>query len=100
MADQRYTRSNMSLYARLAAAGPTPRDSVPPRVLLVHANPFQRVTPVPAYGLERLRTAAEDVGAQVEIVDPYLVSEDPLACARAAAERFRPAVIGLGVRIV
>jgi radical SAM superfamily enzyme YgiQ (UPF0313 family) len=90
----------MSLAARLAAAGPTPRDSVPPRVLLVHANPFQRVTPIPAYGLERLRTAAEGVGAQVEIVDPYLVSEDPHAVARTAVERLRPDVVGLGVRIV
>jgi radical SAM superfamily enzyme YgiQ (UPF0313 family) len=89
----------MSLSARLAAAGPSPRDSVP-RVLLVHANPFQRVTPVPAYGLERLRTAAESVGAHVEIVDPYLVSVDPHAAARAAVERVRPDVIGLGVRIV
>ncbi|HET7856252.1 MAG TPA: radical SAM protein [Gaiellaceae bacterium] len=91
----------MSLSARLVAAGPTPGgQSVPPRVLLVHANPFQRVTPVPAYGLERLRTAAERVGARVEILDPYLVSEDPHGAARAAAERLRPDVIGLGVRIV
>jgi radical SAM superfamily enzyme YgiQ (UPF0313 family) len=100
MSHQRYTRPDMSLSARLAAAGPTPRDSVPPRILLVHANPFQRVTPVPAYGLERLRTAAESAGAQVEIVDPYLVSEDPHAAARTAVERLRPDVIGLGVRIV
>jgi radical SAM superfamily enzyme YgiQ (UPF0313 family) len=100
MDDQRYTRPDMSLSARLAAAGPTPRDSVPPRVLLVHGNPFQRVTPVPAYGLERLRTAAEAVGAVVEIIDPYLVSEDPHGAARAAAERFRPDVVGLGIRIV
>jgi radical SAM superfamily enzyme YgiQ (UPF0313 family) len=100
MTHQRYTRADMSLAARLAAAGPTPRDSVPPRVLLVHANPFQRVTPVPAYGLERLRTAAEGVGARVEIVDPYLVSEDPHTTARTAVERLRPDVVGLGVRIV
>jgi radical SAM superfamily enzyme YgiQ (UPF0313 family) len=100
MADQRYTRRDMSLSARLADAGRTPGDSNPPRVLLVHANPFQRVTPIPAYGLERLRTAAEGAGAQVEIVDPYLVSEDPHAAARTAVERLRPDVVGLGVRIV
>ena len=70
------------------------------RVLLVHANPFQRVTPVPAYGLERLRTAAEQTGAAVELLDPYLVSEEPLAAAREAAERFRPDVVGLGIRII
>jgi radical SAM superfamily enzyme YgiQ (UPF0313 family) len=72
----------------------------PRRVLLVHANPFQRVTPVPAYGLERLRTAIEPTGAEVELLDPYLVSEDPLGAAREAAERFRPDLIGLGIRII
>jgi radical SAM superfamily enzyme YgiQ (UPF0313 family) len=70
------------------------------RVLLVHANPFQRVTPVPAYGLERVRTAAEQTGAEVELLDPYLVSEDPLAAARDAAQSFRPDLIGLGIRII
>jgi len=81
--------------ARPAVAG-FPRR----RVLLVHANPFQRVTPVPAYGLERLRTALEPIGVEVELLDPYHVSEQPLAAARTAAERFRPDVIGLGVRII
>jgi radical SAM superfamily enzyme YgiQ (UPF0313 family) len=85
----------MSFSARPAAAG-----SRAPRVLLVHANPFQRVTPVPAYGLERLRTAAEGTDAVVEIVDPYLVAEDAIAAACEAAERFAPDVIGLGIRII
>jgi radical SAM superfamily enzyme YgiQ (UPF0313 family) len=58
------------------------------------------VTPVPAYGLERLRTAAEDAGAEVELLDPYLVSEDPLGAARDAARSFRPDLIGLGIRII
>ncbi|MEP6909068.1 MAG: cobalamin-dependent protein [Actinomycetota bacterium] len=84
----------MSPTARSAATGSRSR------VLLVHANPFQRVTPVPAYGLERLRTAIEPGGAQVELLDPYLVSDDPLGAAKAAAERFRPDVIGLGIRII
>ena len=51
-----YTRLDMSVSARPAAAGSRFR------ALLVHANPFQRVTPVPAYGLERLRTAAQEHG--------------------------------------
>jgi anaerobic magnesium-protoporphyrin IX monomethyl ester cyclase len=84
----------MSVSAQPAAAGRRGR------VLLVHANPFQRVTPVPAYGLERLRTALEPLGAEVELIDPYLVSEDPLGAARAAARRFRPDLIGLGIRII
>lgn len=69
------------------------------RALLVHANPFQNVTPVPAYGLERIRTAAAG-RATIELLDPYLVAEDALAAARAAATRFRPQVIGLGIRVV
>jgi radical SAM superfamily enzyme YgiQ (UPF0313 family) len=86
--------------AASVALPPGSRPATPFRVLLVHANPFQRVTPVPAYGLERLCTAAEPTGAGIELLDPYLTSEDPIAAARAAAERFRPDVIGLGVRII
>jgi radical SAM superfamily enzyme YgiQ (UPF0313 family) len=84
----------MSVSARPAAAGSRFR------ALLVHANPFQRVTPVPAYGLERLRTAAASTGAEIEILDPYLVAEDAIGAARAAAERLQPDVVGLGVRII
>ena len=94
MALQSYTQTAMSASARSAVTGRSRR------VLLVHANPFQRVTPVPAYGLERLRTAIEPTGAEVELIDPYLVSEDPLGAAREAAERFRPDVVGLGIRII
>ena len=84
----------MSASARSAVTG------FPRRVLLVHANPFQRVTPVPAYGLERLRTAIEPLDVEVELLDPYLVSEDQLGTARAAAERLSPDLIGLGIRII
>jgi hypothetical protein len=94
MTRQSYTQTAMSAPARSAATGRSRR------VLLVHANPFQRVTPVPAYGLERLRTAIEPTGAEVELIDPYLVSEDPLGFAREAVERFRPDLIGLGIRII
>ena len=94
MREQSYTQPAMSAPARSAVTGRRRR------VLLVHANPFQRVTPVPAYGLERLRTAIEPTGAEVELIDPYLVSEDPLGAAREAAERFRPDVVGLGIRII
>jgi radical SAM superfamily enzyme YgiQ (UPF0313 family) len=58
------------------------------------------VTPVPAYGLERLKTAIEPTGAEVELIDPYLVSESPIEMARATAERFGPDIVGLGVRII
>ena len=55
---------------------------------------------MPAYGLERLRTAIEPTGAEVELIDPYLVSDDPLAFAQEAAMRFRPDLVGLGIRII
>src|SRR5918992_187153 len=95
MSAPRYTRPDMSPLARPAAAG-----SLPLRVLLVHANPFQRVTPVPPYGLERLKTAAARTGAEVQIVDPFLFEDDPIAAARAVAERLEPDVVGLGIRII
>jgi len=94
MTGRSYTQTAMPLSARSAATGRSRR------VLLVHANPFQRVTPVPAYGLERLRTAIEPTGAEVELIDPYLVSDEPISFAREAAQRFRPDVIGLGIRII
>ncbi len=70
------------------------------RVLLVHANPFQRVTPVPAYGLERLASAAAGLGASIRIIDPFLTSADPLEEAIGVAREFAPDVIGLGIRVV
>ncbi len=71
-----------------------------PSVLLVHANPFQRAIPVPPYGLERIRTAAEAAGAEVAISDPFLFSESPLDDAADTARRVAPDVIGVGLRVV
>lgn len=69
------------------------------RVLLVHANPFQQVMPVPPYGLERLRSAlAED--AEVKIIDPWLTAPDPLAFAKETVVSFAPDLIGLGIRVI
>lgn len=70
------------------------------RVLLIHANPFQRVLPVPPYGLERIKTAAGSTGAEIEILDPYLISADPHETVRQTVSRFDPHVIGMGVRII
>lgn len=90
-------------YSAALAGGPTSGDASgaeKPRVLLVHANPFQRVMPVPPYGLERIRAAAEAEGAEVTIFDPFLVSAEPIEAAAELAARLRPDVIGLGVRVV
>ena len=71
-----------------------------PRVLLVHANPLQRVLPVPPYGLELVRAGLDGVAATCEIVDPFLTDERPLAAAVEAARRTSPDVIGLGLRVL
>lgn len=70
------------------------------RVLLVHANPFQRVLPVPPYGLERIKTAAADTDAEIEILDPYLLSETPHELATEVVRRMRPSIVGISLRIV
>lgn len=70
------------------------------RVLLIHANPFQRVLPVPPYGLERIRSAALETGAEIKILDPYLVSSRPHELAAEVAGRFEPDVVGLGLRVI
>jgi anaerobic magnesium-protoporphyrin IX monomethyl ester cyclase len=71
-----------------------------PRVLLVHANPLQRVLPVPPYGLELVRGGLDGVAAACEIVDPFLTDDRPLAAAVEAARRTSPDVIGLGLRVL
>ena len=71
-----------------------------PNVLLVHANPLQRVLPVPPYGLELVRGALDGVARSCEIVDPFLIDERPLAAAVEAARRTSADVIGLGLRVL
>jgi anaerobic magnesium-protoporphyrin IX monomethyl ester cyclase len=71
-----------------------------PNVLLVHANPLQRVLPVPPYGLELVRGALDGAARSCEIVDPFLIDERPLAAAVEAARRTSADVIGLGLRVL
>lgn len=68
------------------------------RVLLVHANPCQQVLPVPAYGLERLRSAVGGL-ANVRLVEPYL-QLDPLEHLREQISAFKPDLIGIGIRVI
>ena len=56
--------------------------------------------PVPPYGLERIRTAAAAAGADVELLDPYLTSDEPHAAAARRAAELQPQVIGLGLRVL
>jgi anaerobic magnesium-protoporphyrin IX monomethyl ester cyclase len=69
-------------------------------VLLVHANPLQRVLPVPPYGLELVRSALDGVTGSCEIVDPFLTDARPLAAAAESARRSDADVIGLGLRVL
>jgi hypothetical protein len=66
----------------------------------VHANPLQRVLPVPPYGLELVRGALEGVTGSCEIVDPFLTDARPLAAAAESARRSNADVIGLGLRVL
>ncbi|HUH06272.1 MAG TPA: radical SAM protein [Egibacteraceae bacterium] len=70
------------------------------RVLLVHANPYQQIFPVPAYGLERISTAvAERDDVTVELIDPFLESTEPIGYTAEAVRRIQPDLIGFGIRI-
>jgi tRNA A37 methylthiotransferase MiaB len=66
----------------------------------VHANPLQRVLPVPPYGLELVRGALDGVSGSCEIVDPFLTDARPLAAAAESARRSNADVIGLGLRVL
>jgi anaerobic magnesium-protoporphyrin IX monomethyl ester cyclase len=71
-----------------------------PTVLLVHANPLQRVLPVPPYGLELVAASLDGAARSCEIVDPFLTDERPIAAAIEAARRSSADVIGLGLRVL
>jgi anaerobic magnesium-protoporphyrin IX monomethyl ester cyclase len=71
-----------------------------PHVLLVHANPLQRVLPVPPYGLELVGASLDGAARTCEIVDPFLTDERPIAAAADAARRTSADVIGLGLRVL
>src|ERR1700712_937286 len=71
-----------------------------PKLLLIHANPMQRVLPVPPYGLELVATSARKAGAIVEILDPFLISDDPIAATLECIKRFNPSIIGFGLRVL
>jgi hypothetical protein len=79
-----------------------PADLTGLRVALVHANPWQAVRPVPPYGLHRLRTALEQCGAHVTILDPWLHWTDAEADV-ALEHRIRelaPDLVGFSLRVI
>lgn len=76
------------------------RDLAGFRILLVHLNPLQRRMPVPPYGLERVASSARQAGAEVEILDPFLIAEDAAAATVERIERFAPGLIGFGLRVL
>ncbi len=69
---------------------------MPPRVLLVYANPAITASPVPPYGMERVGHSFRLAGCEVHYLAPF-IEEDPLA-ALAEALSLEPALVGFSVR--
>ena len=51
---------------------------MPPRVLLVYANPAITATPVPPYGMEKVAQAFRLAGCEAIMLAPF-IETDPLA---------------------
>lgn len=72
------------------------------RIMLVFANPHQRVMPVPPYGLERISTAIADLGHEVRIEDPFLFDDgpgqDPATILGTRLREFAPDIVGISIR--
>src|ERR1700677_797763 len=69
------------------------------RILLVFANPHQAY-PVAPYGLEILRSrlVANQVPAEIEVVNPFLEDLDPGRRMTEVLADFEPELIGLSLR--
>lgn len=71
---------------------------MPPRVLLVYANPAITASPVPPYGMERVAQSFRLAGCELSYLAPF-IEEDPLAALQAALEP-APDLVGFSVRNV
>ena len=72
---------------------------MPPRVLIVYANPAITATPVAPYGAERIAHALRIAGCDVRIASPWLEVR-PAAALRAELDSFAPDLVGFSVRNV
>lgn len=73
---------------------------MPPRVLLVYANPAITASPVPPYGMERVGHSFRIAGCEVRYLVPF-IEADPLAAleeALAGDADEGPALVGFSVR--
>ena len=70
---------------------------MPPRVLLVYANPAVTAAPVPPYGAERVAQAFRLAGCDVRIVSPFQVP-GARAALHTALDAWRPTLVGYSVR--
>lgn len=75
------------------------RTPVPPRVLIVYANPAITATPVAPYGAERIAHAFRVAGCEAIVVSPWLQWR-PAQALDAALDAFRPDLVGFSVRNV
>lgn len=69
---------------------------MPPRVLLVYANPAITATPVPPYGMEKVAQAFRLAGCEAIMLAPF-IEADPLAALREALSPL-PDLVGFSVR--
>ncbi len=72
---------------------------VPPRVLIVYANPAVTATPVAPYGAERIAHAFRVAGCEAQVVSPWLQWK-PAQALDDALDSFRPDLVGFSVRNV
>jgi hypothetical protein len=72
---------------------------VPPRVLIVYANPAVTATPVAPYGAERIAHAFRVAGCEAQVVSPWLQWK-PAQALDDALDQFRPDLVGFSVRNV
>ncbi|MES2640907.1 MAG: radical SAM protein [Myxococcota bacterium] len=72
---------------------------MPPRVLIVYANPAVTATPVAPYGAERIAHAFRVAGCEAQVVSPWLQWK-PAQALDDALDSFRPDLVGFSVRNV
>lgn len=69
---------------------------MPPRVLLVYANPAITASPVPPYGMERVAQSFRLAGCEVAMLAPYIEADPAATLAEALAKA--PDLVGFSVR--
>lgn len=70
---------------------------MPPRILVVYANPAVTASPVPPYGAERIAQAFRMAGCEARVLSPWL-ELDALGALRSALAAWPPDLVAFSVR--